>query len=107
MTIYGKAHSFTGTRFHSVIFALLMKIPALVIFYFGPKSTGIMKMLGLEEFVFDLEKITFEQAVKKFNGLLQDRERLAAEIKKSVSRLSQSSEKTASLIVKATHERRT
>lgn len=104
MSIYGKAHAFVGTRFHSVIFALLMGVPAIAISYFGPKSVGIMKMMGLDDFVLNIEEISLEMMIKKFDILLRDRERIAADIRKRVENLRKEVEKTAALILQAATE---
>ncbi|TOG57529.1 hypothetical protein CGI98_23495, partial [Vibrio parahaemolyticus] len=52
---YSKFDVVTGTRFHSVIFSQVYGVPAFAIAYGGNKSRGIMRELGLEDYVVDIE----------------------------------------------------
>ncbi|MFJ6412491.1 polysaccharide pyruvyl transferase family protein [Terribacillus saccharophilus] len=54
---YSQMDMFIGTRMHSNIFALSSKIPTVAINY-EHKTTGIMTMLGLEDYVLDINEIT-------------------------------------------------
>ncbi len=54
---YGQSKLLLGTRFHSVILAQAGGAPACAISYFGPKSLGIMRDLGLSDWVVPLEQI--------------------------------------------------
>lgn len=101
MSVYGKAYAFVGTRFHSVIFALLMGIPALAISYFGPKAVGIMNMMGLDEYVIDIGEIDIIRLVEKLDDLMQNRERIATDICERVANLHERSEMTAGVILRA------
>ncbi|ENV0923296.1 polysaccharide pyruvyl transferase family protein [Vibrio parahaemolyticus] len=53
--LYSKFDVVTGTRFHSVIFSQVYGVPAFAIAYGGNKSRGIMRELGLEDYVVDIE----------------------------------------------------
>lgn len=101
LNIYEKAYIFVGTRFHSVIFALLAATPALAISYYGPKSKGIMKMAGLEDFVLDIGNITFEEMSQKFDRLHRERDTVAAFIEKRIEKLRERAAETPSLILDA------
>lgn len=57
MSIYKNMDFVIGTRFHSVIFSQIVGTPALAIAYGGNKSRGIMRELGLEDYVIDIEEI--------------------------------------------------
>jgi colanic acid/amylovoran biosynthesis protein len=58
-----------GTRFHSVIFALTAGVPALAIEY-EHKTSGIMRDLGLEDWVLHIEDVTADRLAALFSGLM-------------------------------------
>ena len=57
--VIGQLDFFVGTRMHSNIFATSMKIPTLAIAY-EKKTNGIMKSVGLENYVEEIDEITRE-----------------------------------------------
>jgi colanic acid/amylovoran biosynthesis protein len=66
--IYSYYDILVGTRFHSVIFALNEKTPSLAIAYGGNKSYGIMRDIGLPDFVLGIEAVSsgkLNEMVKK------------------------------------------
>jgi colanic acid/amylovoran biosynthesis protein len=54
---YSNMDMFIGTRMHSNIFALTSEVPTVAINY-EHKTTGIMNMLGLKDYVIDINEIT-------------------------------------------------
>lgn len=68
MKFIGCMDLFVGTRMHSNIFALIMNVPVVAIGY-EHKTRGIMRMLGLENWVLDMEKINEHELVSKINEL--------------------------------------
>lgn len=78
---YASARLLIGTRFHSVIFAMLSGTPVIAISYFGPKTFGIMKSLGLEQFVFDISDLD----VVKLRSTIQHVLEHEGEIRKEIS----------------------
>ena len=54
-----------GTRFHSVIFALNVDVPAIAIAYGGNKSYGIMQDIGITEYVISIEQISAETIISR------------------------------------------
>jgi colanic acid/amylovoran biosynthesis protein len=54
--LYGELDYLVGTRFHSVIFALTRSVPSLAIAY-EHKTTGVMRDLGLLEWVVPIEEV--------------------------------------------------
>ncbi len=70
--LYASARLLIGTRFHSVIFALLSGTPVIAISYFGPKTFGIMKSLGLERFVFDINNLNVESMKSKIQDIFEN-----------------------------------
>lgn len=59
---YGALDLLIGTRFHSVIFALTAYVPCIAIAY-EHKTRGIMRRLGLEEWVVDIDAVTAEGSI--------------------------------------------
>lgn len=57
---YGCMDIFMGTRLHSNIFALTEHVPSITIQY-QPKTRGVLRMLGLEEWVVDIDEVTGEK----------------------------------------------
>ena len=55
--LYGNLDYLVGTRFHSVIFSLTVGTPALAIEY-ERKTSGIMKDLGLDEWVIPIHEVS-------------------------------------------------
>lgn len=55
-TMIGECDIFFGTRMHSNIFATSMRIPTVAIAY-QKKTNGIMQMLGLSEYVINIDKL--------------------------------------------------
>lgn len=70
MSLYSQSKFVVGTRFHSIIFALIGKRPCIAISYSGPKAHGIMQMFGLEEFVINIDEFKTEDCVKLIKIIL-------------------------------------
>jgi colanic acid/amylovoran biosynthesis protein len=66
---------FVGSRLHSAISAMSVGVPALVISYM-PKADGIMAMLGLSEFVMDINTIEAAGVKQVFDRLWAAREQV-------------------------------
>jgi len=69
--LYGCLDFLVGTRFHSVIFSLTSYVPALAVEY-EYKTSGIMKDLGLSEWVIPIEQVTADNLYEKFRRLLSE-----------------------------------
>lgn len=54
--IIGNMNIFIGTRMHSNIFALSQGVPTIAIAY-QPKTKGIMRMLGLDRWILDIQDV--------------------------------------------------
>jgi colanic acid/amylovoran biosynthesis protein len=65
--IYSYYDLLVGTRFHSVIFALNEQTPSIAIAYGGNKSYGIMRDIGVSDFVLGIEKVS----ATKLNGMVE------------------------------------
>ncbi|WP_165721180.1 MULTISPECIES: polysaccharide pyruvyl transferase family protein [unclassified Pseudoalteromonas] len=72
MTIYDKLDYLIGTRFHSVIFSQVQGIPAAAIAYGGNKTHGIMKEIGLHEYVVDINDIEYSALQAIFDNLIKN-----------------------------------
>ncbi|MFW6069925.1 MAG: polysaccharide pyruvyl transferase family protein [bacterium] len=72
---YGCMDLFMGTRLHSNIFALTEHVPAITIQY-QPKTRGVLRMLGLEEWVIEIEEVDEERLRALLDRLWQERETL-------------------------------
>jgi len=69
----GNMDLFIGKRFHSCIFALSMYVPTIIIGY-EKKALGVMKMLGYEKFVLDVNSLSKAKLVSLVKKLLSERE---------------------------------
>lgn len=69
--LYENLDIIIGTRFHSIIFALTSFVPALAIEY-EHKASGIMKDLGLEEWVVKIEDAEAALLIHKVDKILQE-----------------------------------
>jgi colanic acid/amylovoran biosynthesis protein len=81
-TLYGRAEIVLATRFHSAILAIAAGTPAVAISYHGPKSRGIMEMLGLERFVVDIDHVTPDGLWALCAEAYEERKRIAGEIRR-------------------------
>ena len=67
--IYSYYDYMVGTRFHSVIFSLIVGVPSIAIAYGGNKGKGIMEVLGNGGFSLDMDKVSGEKLIKAFESL--------------------------------------
>ena len=68
MKIIGCMDILIGTRMHSNIFALIMNVPPVAIAY-EHKTYGIMEMLGLENWILDINNINERELISKVRNL--------------------------------------
>jgi colanic acid/amylovoran biosynthesis protein len=80
---YGQSRFLIGTRFHSVILAMVAGTPAYAISYFGPKSAGIMQDMGLSEWIVPLEQWEPTQVQERILNadIKQLRQHIASQVK--------------------------
>ncbi|MCW4025662.1 MAG: polysaccharide pyruvyl transferase family protein [Candidatus Bathyarchaeota archaeon] len=88
--IIGQCDLFIGSRTHSIIAALSMGVPTIGIAY-SQKTPGIMRMVGLDEFVSHFRTLTCEDLILKINTMISARVEIqnklsikAEELKKQV-----------------------
>lgn len=87
---------FVGTRMHSNIFALGAQVPTLAIAY-QEKTIGIMRELGLERWVLDINTIDSNSLVVKIVALWEDRDNIALKLHKLIPEIVQSARMPAQL----------
>jgi len=85
IAIYGAAKLTMVTRFHSMMFSLIGGTPPLSIAFSGPKSTGMMQLMGLGEFVLDQTNFSFNKAKNKLQKILSQRSELEELIKQRIA----------------------
>jgi polysaccharide pyruvyl transferase WcaK-like protein len=82
---YNSLDYLIGTRFHSVIFALTSRVPALAIEY-EHKTGGIMHDLQLDKWVIGMEKVRASQLIQKIDTLVDARQAYIEQIQKVLPR---------------------
>ncbi|NQZ48914.1 MAG: polysaccharide pyruvyl transferase family protein [Moritella sp.] len=73
-SLYSKMNMVIGTRLHSSIFSMAAGVPTINISYHGTKSQGIMKSVGLEDFVMDITKMDSKNGIKLIDTILEHNE---------------------------------
>lgn len=82
----GEMDLFIGTRMHSNIFATSMCVPTVAIAY-RHKTEGIMKMLGQEKYVCDINDLKLEDIIQKINTAWINRQRISKDLKSRMERI--------------------
>jgi colanic acid/amylovoran biosynthesis protein len=77
--MYGGLDLLVGTRFHSVIFAMTASVPVLAIEY-EHKTSGIMKDLGLDEWVHDITTVDGDTLTAALRRLFARRAEIIAQL---------------------------
>ena len=75
-----------ATRFHSAILALISGVPVLSVNY-QPKSSGMMKTLGLERYSVDIAEARPEVLWPLAEELMERRDRLKPAIRGQIGRI--------------------
>lgn len=70
---------FVGSRLHSNIFALTSAVPVLAIAYL-PKTWGVMQMLGLTDWVIDIDGVNAEKLFALLDQLYRQRATIQAQV---------------------------
>jgi polysaccharide pyruvyl transferase WcaK-like protein len=77
--LIGKCDLLIGSRYHSIVAALSMCVPCLVIGW-GHKYNELMGIVGQTEFVCDFQAVSFEEARAKVDRLWRMREEIRGEL---------------------------
>lgn len=97
--MYGCMDLFIGTRFHSCILAQSMSVPTIPIEYHGHKGRGIMKMLGLEQYVQDIRTITAPDLIAAVDRIWADREGVRAVLTEKIGIMQRENDRNLKLAV--------
>ena len=83
--LYGSASFTIATRFHAVVLAICGGAPAIAIPYFGVKTQGSMRDLGLDGFVLEVRDLTVDSLKDKCLLCLTQGDHLRARIRSIAS----------------------
>lgn len=78
--LYGNASFVIATRFHAVVLTICGGSPVIAIPYFGLKTQGSLRDLGLSDFVIELSSLTLEFLQAKSDVIIQGGAELRARI---------------------------
>ena len=78
--IYSCCEYIVGTRFHSVIFSIANKIPAIAITYGGNKGDGIIKDMNLTDYAIKISDLNLKELVTKFENMVKNKEQIKKRI---------------------------
>ena len=78
--IYSCCEYIVGTRFHSVIFSIANKIPAIAITYGGNKGDGIMQDMNLTDYAIKISDLNLKELVTKFENMVKNKEQIKKRI---------------------------
>lgn len=73
-TLYQRCHAIVATRFHGILLALRFARPVIGVCYYR-KSRELMRDFGLEEFAFDLDRVTSRELDDAVAQIVAERER--------------------------------
>jgi colanic acid/amylovoran biosynthesis protein len=102
-SVFDQLTYLVGTRFHSVIFGLTSRVPALAIEY-EHKTSGIMQDLGLEHWVVRIQDVTADILTQMFDDLVSQRSSYARHLRKVMPDYIAEADKAGALI-KMSYER--
>jgi colanic acid/amylovoran biosynthesis protein len=88
---------FLGTRTHSNIFCLVNNIPGIAIRY-DHTTAGFAQMVGVEQWVVDINRISEKELVSKILDLCANRESAIQSLKKKIPELSQQASQIGALL---------
>lgn len=78
--VYSFCDYIIGTRFHSLIFSLSNRVPGIAISYDGYKSIGIMKDMGLEDYVIDIADVNCNSLCNMFESVIANKMEIVSNI---------------------------
>jgi colanic acid/amylovoran biosynthesis protein len=96
-TVIGELDLFFGTRMHANIFALGAEVPTLAISYL-PKTAGIMQMLGLQEYVFAIDKMSSADVRAAAESLLDRQAEIRIKIRVGVEEMARRARRNAEFV---------
>ena len=87
-SMIGQCDYFFGTRMHSNIFATSMSVPTVAIAY-EEKTNGIMRMLGLEDYVLGIDTLEPEACYQRILNCVQHREEISSHLQQRIPEIRQ------------------
>lgn len=103
--LYSTFQATVTTRLHAGILSACAGTPSVCIAYEKTKTHGIARMLGLDEFVIDIEDVTAERLTERVERAWCDEGRLRTDLETTVSQLRAQLPQYAELTVKGMSER--
>lgn len=97
ISAYSQMDIFIGTRMHSNIFALIGIIPVIAIGYLH-KTSGIAKMVGIEDWVMEIREMSESELINKIDNLLKKRNEYVNQLKNKMPTLVKEANKAGILI---------
>ncbi len=101
---YKQADFVIGTRFHAMVFGLAYQVPGIAIEY-EHKTRGIMRDLGLEEWVISISKVTSEKLIQLFGDIVKFREFYKEHLKKIMPGYSHSTDNAVNILLNVLRKR--
>lgn len=89
-SIYNCCQYVVGTRFHSVIFSMTNKVPAIAVTYGGNKGEGIMRDVDNYKYAIKISELSFETLKNKFQELEKNRDLVIKNIENYLIRADES-----------------
>lgn len=97
--LFGEMDLFVGTRMHSNIFAMTRYVPVIPIGY-QHKSLGIAKMLGLQEWVIDINSVNENILIEKINRACVNLDQIRNYLKVIIPNIARESSKSGEYIAR-------
>lgn len=97
--IIGRCEMFIGGRMHSVIAAVSMGVPAVIMQY-SHKATGVMDMLGLKSYVWDISS-SEQELIAKINDVWNHRIELREHISTKMKIIKHDADAAGTILEKA------
>lgn len=95
--VIGECDLFIGSRMHASIAALSSCIPTVVVAY-SHKMPSLMKRLGLEEYVCNVETITVEEMISKVTHAWINRATIRSQLAQKIDEMRKTSSVSAQLV---------
>ena len=95
--VIGRCQLFLGLRMHANIAALAMGVPTFAIAY-SRKTLGIMRMLGQQRWVSDINALSSEELIANVEALWNEREQVRRDLRVRMAEVAQRANENAILI---------
>jgi len=92
--ILSKLNLVLGVRLHALILASSANVPVIAINY-GHKTSGLMELLGLKEFSFDINKLNYDDLKKQIDFFWPNKDKIREELKQRMIVLKEEAERNA------------